>query len=368
MSDLKAHAPTAADLNPVDSDRSESGAGIVVVVLACLLLLGLLAGGGVVGFVVYIGQQRQLQEEQARLMALAEMERAQAELAAQNAKIAAERAVQLAEAQAKFATLAVPPDAAGAAPAGPTPEELFQAAIEPLNQSVSERPDDPKVWQERARLLQRWQKWEAAAEDYERFLEINPNNVWIRLDAAVMRFANGDREAYLAHCKVIEERLATKTQATNEHNRAARVLCLAPGALTTGDSLLVMAQEEPLKNPGRWWLLEPMAALQYRTGRYDEALKTIDEVRPLAGFSGQRAATEIWAAITLHQLGRADEARQALAAAEQHVASGLPPPGGTNAGGDAVIIALTMIDEAKALIKGSPSTEPPTEPVLPSVQ
>ena len=367
MAELKAHTPTAADLNPVDSDRSESGAGIVVVVLACLLVLGLLAGGGVVGFVVYVGRLRQLQEEQARLMAMADMERAQAELAAQTAQ----RAEKLAAANAEYAELqaAQSPDAIGSAapsetPPGPTPEELFQAEIEPLNAAVAERPEDPQVWVERARAYQRWRKWAEAATDYEKFLEINPNHVWVRLDAAVTRFANGDKDAYLAHCKVIEARLATKTQATNEHNRAARVLCLAPGALTTGDSLLVMAQEEPLKNPGKGWLLEPMAALQYRTGRYDEALKTIDELRPLAAFSGQRAATEIWAAMTLHQLGRKDDARQVLAAAEQHVASGLPPLGGANAGGDAVIISLTLIDEAKRLIEGGSSTTvSPPEPV-----
>jgi tetratricopeptide (TPR) repeat protein len=356
MSELKAHAPTAADLNPVDTDRSESGVGIVVIVLACLLVLGLLVGGAVVGLVVFVGYQRELQEERARMMAVAKMEQVQAELAAEMAqeranrtRFSAQRTLEKLQADGK-----ITPAPAEVAPAvQPTAEEQFQAAVEPLNAAVAERPDDPKVWQERARLLQRWQKWQAAAEDYERFLEINPNSVWIRLDAAVMRFANGDREAYLAHCKVIEERLATKAQATNEHNRAARVLCLAPGALTSGDALLLQAQEEPLKNPDRWWLLEPIVALQYRTRRYDEALKTIDEVRPLAGFSGQRAATELWAAMTLHQLGRADEARQALAAAEQHIAGGLPPPGGTNAGGDAVIIALFMMDEAKELIEGT---------------
>ena len=342
MAELKAHTPTAADLNPVDADRSESGAGIVVAVLACLLVLGLLAGGAVVGFVVYVGQQRQLQEERARMMAVAKLEQVRA---AQNAKVAAERAMQLPEAQATFVEPVTPDEVAPAVQ--PTPEERFQAEIEPLNQAVAERPDDPKVWQERARKLQRWQKWQAAAEDYERYLELNPKSVWIRLDAAVMRFASGDREAYLGHCKVIEERLATKAEPTNEHNRAARVLSLAPGAFTSGDKLLIVAQNEPLKNPGKWWLMEPMAALQYRTGRYEDALKTIDELRPLAGFSGQRAATEIWAAMTLHQLGRQDEARQALTAAEEHVASGLPPPGGANAGGDAVVIALFMMDEAR---------------------
>jgi Flp pilus assembly protein TadD len=164
--------------------------------------------------------------------------------------------------------------------------------------------------------------------------------------------ANGDREGYLTHSKVVVERLATKPSPTNEHNRAARVLSVAPGALTDGEKLLVMAQDEPLKNPGKWWLLEPMLALQYRTGRYEEAAKTIDELRPLVGFSGQQAATEIWAAMTYHQLGRAEEARQSLATAKEIVANGLTPPGTANAGGDAVIESLVVIEEARALIEG----------------
>jgi tetratricopeptide (TPR) repeat protein len=370
MSELKPHTPTATDLAADDADRRESGAGIVVIILACLVVLGLVAGGGVVGFVVYRGFVMQLQEERARLMAQAEMERAMAEMSAVKARQAAEavqaakRADGIAEAQAKLRDFAVAPSPEENPPAQgpqPTPDERFAAEIEPLNQAVAERPDDPQVWRDRARVYQRWQKWKEAAEDYERFLESHPKSGWVLQDAALMRFANGDREAYLAHCKAIEEVLATKTQATNEHNRAARILCLAPGALTSGERLLVQAQDEPLKNPGRWWLVEPMVALQYRTGRYDEALKTIDEARPLAGFSGQRAATEIWAAMTLQQLGRHEDARAALAAAEQHVAGGLPPPGGANAGGDAVIIARYLMDEARALIEGGQPATPPAE-------
>jgi tetratricopeptide (TPR) repeat protein len=360
MTNLKAHTPTAADLNPVDADRGESGAGIIVAVLACLLVLGLLAGGSVVGLVFYVGHQRQLQEERARMMAVAKLEQIQAEAttvaAEQAAKMAEERAI-FAEIQALESPAAGPAEVAPAEspPPAPTPEERFESEIAPLNAAVAERPDDPQPWLERARALQRWRKWKEAAENYERFLEFKPQNIWIRQDAALMRFAVGERDAYLAHCRAMEAGLATRTQPSGEHNRAARILSLAPGALTSGDSLLIMVQHEPLKNPGKWWLLEPMAALQYRTGRYDEALKTIDELRPLAGFSGQRAATEIWAAMTLHQLGRADEARQALAAAQEHVAGGLPPPGGGNAGGDAVVIALFMMDEARGLVEGPAS-------------
>jgi tetratricopeptide (TPR) repeat protein len=328
----------------------------VAAIIALLLVLGIAGVAGVAGFVVYQRYVQQVALE--RDLVEAEAQRMRAEVAALEAKRLAERAeAELNNAaEAELAELARLQGEIESAPPQPRPEslpeDLFEAEIAPLNQAVEDRPEDPKVWQDRARVLQRWRKWQAAAEDYERFLEKNPNNVWMRLEAAATRFANGDRDAYLAHCKIAEERLAMKTQPTNEHNRAARVLSLAPGALTQGDFLLIMAQDEPLKNPGKWWLLEPMLALQYRTGRYEDALKTIDEVRPLAGFSGQRAATEIWAAMTCHQLGRQDEARQALAAAERYIAGGLPPAGAPNAGGDAVIISLYLIDEAKELIAG----------------
>lgn len=366
MAGLKPHAPLAADLNPVDSNRGESGAGIVVVaVLACLLVLGLLAGGGVAGFVFYVGQQRQLEEERARLMAMAEMERVQAELAAQVAEEQAHRTKfsarqALADAQARLAPAEQAP---GDEVPAPAPAEQLTSELEPLNAVVAERPDDPEVWKERARVWQRWQKWREAAEDYEHYLELNPVNLWIRLEAAATRFACGDREAYLAHCKIAEERLATKTQPTIEHNRAARVLCLAPGALTSGEQLLVLAQDQPLKNPGKWWLLEPMAALQYRSGRYEEALQTLEQTRPLAWNNGQRAANEIWAAMAYHRLGRTEQAAQALAAAERHVASGVPAPGTDSAGGDAVIIALCLMSEAKELIGDNPPKVSPPEPV-----
>jgi tetratricopeptide (TPR) repeat protein len=357
MAELKSHVPAPSELVS-DSDRSESGAGIIVLILAVLLLVGLLAGGGVAGFVVYLRYARQLAMERARVMEIADMERAQAELAAKNA----EQRAELAAAQARFAELATPgtlepgldpPDAMLASPTPqPTPEQRFEAEIEPLNQAVEERPEDPKVYLNRARAFQRWRKWQQAAEDYDRFLQINPNNAWVRMDAAVTCLANGNREGYLTHCKVVVERLALRPYPTNEHNRAARVLSLAPGALADGDKLLVMAQDEPLKNPGKWWLLEPMLALQYRLGRYDEAAKTIAELRPLAAFSGQQAATEIWAAMTFHQLGRIDEARQSLASAKEIVATGLMPPGLTNAGGDAVIESLVLLEEAKSLLEG----------------
>jgi tetratricopeptide (TPR) repeat protein len=293
------------------------------------------------------------------------------EVAAQNARqaIQAVEAAQLAEAaaQGNIPEVAAPSPAETQPPQPParSPEERFQSVIEPLNQAVLDRPDDPQAWLQRGLAFHRWRKWKESAEDFEKFLEFNPGRVWTRLDAAVARLANGDREAYLAHCKVAEERLVTKTEPTVEHNRAARVLSLAPGALTQGEFLLVMAQSEPQKNPGKWWLLEPMLALQYRTGRYEDAANTIDELRPLAGFSGQRAATEIWAAMTYHQLGRHEEARAALAAAEEQAAM-LPPPGGVNGGGDAIIISLYMLDEARALLAGSvPTSEPTTEPVPP---
>jgi tetratricopeptide (TPR) repeat protein len=374
MPELKAHKPAASDLATDNAGRSESGAAIVVAVLAALVVLGLLVGGIVVGFVFYFGRARQLEEEQVRMAALGRLEQVHADAVARDAAQAiaaieaAERANELAEANMTIPELAEIPLPVGVQPPqppGPTPEERFQSVIEPLNQAVLERPEDPQAWLDRGLAFHRWRKWKESAEDFEKFLEFNPGRVWTRLDAAVARLANGDREAYLAHCKVVEERLATKTEPTVEHNRAARVLSLAPGALTQAEFLLVMAQREPEKNPGKWWLLEPMLALQYRTGRYDDAAKTIDEVRPLAGFSGQRAATEIWAAMTYHQLGRHEEARAALAAAEEQAAM-LPPPGGTNGGGDAIIISLYMLDEARALLAGSaPPNEPPSEPEPP---
>jgi tetratricopeptide (TPR) repeat protein len=348
MSELKAHRPAGDDLD--DSGRGDSSAGIVAVLLGGLLVLGLIGGVVVVGFVLYASRTRMLAEERARMMELVEMERMQAQLAAAraeaNAKLAANQASQLADAIASGAVQPAPPP-------GPSPEEQFAAEIEPLNQAVADMPDDPEVWKARARVLQRWQKWREAAEDYEHYLELNPVNLWIRLEAAATRFACGDREAYLAHCKLAEERLATKPEPTIEHNRAARVLCLGPGALTIGEQLLVLAQDQPLKNPGKWWLLEPMAALQYRTGRYEEALQTLDQTRPLAWNNAQKAANEIWAAMAFHQLGRRDEAAQALAAAEQHVVNGVPAPGTDSAGGDAVIIAQKMLEEAKELISSS---------------
>jgi tetratricopeptide (TPR) repeat protein len=358
MSQLKNHPVEAVDSAIRDSDirdkdRSDGGAGVALVIIVSALVLLLLIGGSIAGVVLFVGYQRQLQEEQLRLRAMAEMERAQALLAAQQAeeaKAQAELAVATARAAAGNAPAAAPQ------PAGPTPEELFQGEIEPLNQAVAEHPDDPKVWQDRARALQRWQKWREAAEDYERFLEANPYNSWTRMDAAVSCLASGNVEGYLEHCRKVEEHLATKSQSVKEHNRAARVLSLRSGALISGDLFLDLARQQSFKEPDKWWTLEPVLALQYRLGRLDEAAQTIDKLRPLATFSGQKAATEIWAAMTYHQLGRQEEARQALAAAEQVITGGLPAPGTNNAGGDAVVIAQVVIDEARALIEGQAPT------------
>ena len=361
MSGLKTRSSDVVDTEPVESRREEGGAGVIMAILACVVLM-LLVGGALVGLWVYSQHQQQLAFNQERIAEFVEAERMRTERELQQAQ---QEAFAAAEMQAESAQGPAAPLPVAPPPAGPSLEEQFQAEIEPLNKAVEERPDDPKVWQDRGRVLQRWRKWQEAAEDYDRFLELNPNSVWMRMEAAVTRFAIGDYDAYQAHCQLIEERLAMKTEPTIEHNRAARVLSLREGALTKGDFFLVMAQDQPLKNPGKWWLLEPMLALQYRTGRYEEALKTLDEVRMIVGGKAQMAATEIWAAMLYHQLGRADDARRSLTSAQEIVASGLAPPGTDNAGGDAVIMALFLVEEARSLIEGgsdAPTPAPETQP------
>lgn len=359
MSDLKTRPADVAESGPDNSVRADGG-GAIAVILACLLLLGVLAGAGVAGFFMYSRYVQRLAVE----LETADAERMRAEMAARDAEQMALARAAPAEAEIEQSQTPAPVAASPPVPAL-SPEEAFQAEIEPLNKAVDERPDDPKVWQDRGRVLQRWRKWGEAAEDYDRFLEINPNSVWMRLEAAVTRFAIGDYDAYLTHCKFAEERLAMKTQATIEHNRAARVLSLRPGAVANPDFLLVMAQEQPLKDPGKWWLVEPMLALQYRTGRYEDALKTLEEVRMLVGGPAQKAATEIWAAMTYHQLGRAEDAQRSLAMAQEVVAGGFAQPGSYNAGGDAVIMAMFLMDEAKALIEGETESAPAEAPATP---
>jgi WD40 repeat protein/tetratricopeptide (TPR) repeat protein len=184
--------------------------------------------------------------------------------------------------------------------------------------AVELSPHDVQLWLEKAHNDNGLGRWPEAAEAFKKALELEPGDHATYFHTAPVLLLAGDVPAYRRVCREMLARFGgSKDLAVAE--RVVKTCLLRADGVDDREPVWRMADEVLATMPHdriNPWIPLAQGMAEYRRGRLPDAakrLKTITALEPPLPLAQAMAGTYL--AMTLHQLGRHDEALRALARA-----------------------------------------------------
>src|SRR5262249_24064907 len=129
------------------------------------------------------------------------------------------------------------------------------------------------------------QQWREAADDFTRTSELDPEHPMAGYLAALLRLQAGDTAGYRNYCSVLLDK-ALKTRNPLQANNLVWACTLAPGAVPDPKPLVERMENEFQTGPAPWTYSSTLGAVLYRAGRFDDAVRRIEEGLQLQGKGG----------------------------------------------------------------------------------
>jgi tetratricopeptide (TPR) repeat protein len=197
-------------------------------------------------------------------------------------------------------------------------EMAWDRAGNELTQAIEERPDVSQLWINRARFYMQRRQESLAAADLGQACNLYPGWDWSRpiLWASLVLF-NGDKEEYRRGCRLLLERFG---QTRNANFRAYLAITLGLGEDAVDDYSHVVRITEEATNEIDFAapkIYHDLALVCLRAGRYEAALRALDNLDHLLPDWPARTLNDPVRAIVCHRLGRHAEARAALQKARE---------------------------------------------------
>ena len=209
------------------------------------------------------------------------------------------------------------------------------------------------------------QRWTEAADRYSALMEIDKLDKWgaVTLDyqaCGVVLVESHEYASYQQFCGVTMDVFGTTTNGDAAGRMLKTCLLLPP------DERL-MERLQPLVEPAETFLYSwspawsawppiPVGLWQYRTGNYEKALERCRQYINEDGANSANATIRIIMAMSLHQIGQADDARIQLAKArntiDQKFKTGLEHGNAGQGMWYDWVFARILLREAEALIEG----------------
>jgi len=176
------------------------------------------------------------------------------------------------------------------------------------------RPDDGRLWTGRGRYYALRDRWDQAARDLARGVESAPPDSEEWFEHACLRVLVGDREGYRRLVRSMLER-AAETKNDVATSILVRSCNLASQPVVEPDQVVGWA-EQAVGGGSKRWDPHLLGTALYRAGRYEEAIKRLEEL--ITSSSGKQETAPAGAQIRLvlamaHQrMGNATQARALL--------------------------------------------------------
>jgi tetratricopeptide (TPR) repeat protein len=219
---------------------------------------------------------------------------------------------------------------------------------------LNEQPTNAAALFARADVHARMARWQEAAADYDAGLAIDSSDHWHWYRSAPLRLKLNDREGYLRHCRELLARFGGAEQPFVAERIAKLCLLLPEAVEESGEAASRLAafagsQSEQDNLYPYYVLVKGMA--DYRAGRYAEAVQACTQGYERQNSVFAQALAAVYCAMAHHQAGRAEDARQWLARADQLFDTRFPPEssGNVSAAWHDWIIAHTARQEAAEL-------------------
>jgi tetratricopeptide (TPR) repeat protein len=187
---------------------------------------------------------------------------------------------------------------------------LWDQAIGEYTEVLRQEPANASLWRGRGDGYRAQGKYREAAADYRESSRLDPNPIagyW----ASVASVAGDDREGYRRACAAMVERCGKCTA----EDRTAWVqwttlsCVLLPDAVPDLGPLVNQEEQLDAKAPRNWHVLTALGAALYRAGRFEAAIRKLDEARAVHQDDGN-ARTWFFLALAHQRLGHADTARR----------------------------------------------------------
>lgn len=188
-----------------------------------------------------------------------------------------------------------------------------------FSKAIELRPDHVTAWRERSQMFATLGLFDRAAADFAREFELpEPSTTvqWYRF--ALLRLWMEDHKGWNDVRRRMGERFLG-TPNLDFSVELVRTSVLAAAKDVDYSTLVGTAQLALTSKPGAWYQQYLLGVAQYRAGDYELAAHRLQESLTGGPAWDVRALSHAPLAMALHQLGRKDEAQQALADAAQAI-------------------------------------------------
>ena len=222
---------------------------------------------------------------------------------------------------------------------------------------LEDKPDDSALWFRRAGLYAGRGRWQEAADDYAKGIELSPEDHWNWYISGALQLLLGNKAQYDRICGEMLSRFGQTDQA-NIAERVAKICLMSPEPVET-DLPLRLAEQAVSGNSDSgiyYWFLLAKGIGDYRTGQFQQAIESLEACRQRCpenqGYC--RALDLLYLAMANHKLGKGDVAQREYQAALELMA-GFAKPGGPTiiSGWNDWVLAEVARKEAETLLGAS---------------
>jgi len=245
--------------------------------------------------------------------------------------------------------------------------KIYEQALTTQTAALAARPSDATLLDDRGRLYGRLGRFREAVADFDRAIELDPDQHLYWHDGAVpLRLALGDVEGYRRRRTEELHRLIATKQDAGPH-RVVKDACMMP---LEGEELQIVLKlaDRALAEAGMDWMAGGYAALtrgmaEYRTGQYKEAIEWLHKSADGA-IPDRDIEASLFEAMAYHQLGQSQQAPAMLVNGGSLMDRYLSKPGESvlGTGPSDWVFCQVLRREADALIGPGPATAPATQP------
>jgi tetratricopeptide (TPR) repeat protein len=230
--------------------------------------------------------------------------------------------------------------------------------IEACTKLVAKYPRVSWLFNRRAAYYARQGKWEQAASDYVKAVEILSWEPVHKLNLGVIYLYSGDLQRYAAVCRSAFQSLSANDGVNQNYYHVARIVLLC--------SLSPASQVDPRAANGHadrflpqarsvWWMRMAKAIAAYRCGQYQETMRSL----PREDEPHSRTLSRLVRAMARRKLGETREAQRILEIARREIRQELPAYNAPDRSRDAFMhlnrattwcMVQTVLREAEQLI------------------
>ena len=202
-----------------------------------------------------------------------------------------------------------------------------EEAVGDFNRAVELAPKDARGWSARGDARARLDRGKEAAADFARAVELAASNVNSQRALALLRLAGDDGKGYRTTCADLLDRFGGATDPAVAC-AAARTCCLGPDAGVDAARVVHLAEGAVKADEKDANYRAALGVALFRKGDFDAAVQRLQEARQLAG-ADVPAATDLFLAMALQRVGKADDAARTLQqAARRQIREPDPAKGG----------------------------------------